>query len=527
MKKLLCLLPLLFAGLAHSQAIPPIPAGNIICNATGTVTYPAACASLPTGFALGTVSATSLTLSSVTGSTQCLHASTAGLVSGTGSDCGSGGSTAFSGLTSGTNTAMAALVGTGASLGVTGSGTIGATSAPIAGLTGAGTGVLTFLATPSSANLASAVTGETGSGALVFGTSPTFTTGATLGFVTGSTQCLHVNTSGLISGTGSDCGSGGSTAFSSLTTGSNTTATMTVGTGGTLTVSGTGVNNANQVNGATVPISAAVLASNSSGQATALTLGGNLAISSGVLSTSQAINAQTGTTYAMLSTDAGKLVTFSNASAVAVTLSVATTAGFTAGYSFDVENLGAGTVTITPTTSTINGASTLAITQGYGCTVTSDGTNYQVSACTAVGSLPVSRIAGIGAHTFLGNVTGSTASPTAVGIPYAMMTYWLATTKFTVAATGCTPSATTGTAFGGTITLAAGPCTSLVITMNGATGYTATTGFSCQVSDRTTQTAGTWIPEWGETSSTTTTATIAIPAAAGATDVISFNCQPN
>jgi len=40
-----------------------------------------------------------------------------------------------------------------------------------------GTGVATFLATPSSANLASAVTDETGSGALVFGTSPSITTG--------------------------------------------------------------------------------------------------------------------------------------------------------------------------------------------------------------------------------------------------------------------------------------------------------------------------------------------------------------
>lgn len=39
-----------------------------------------------------------------------------------------------------------------------------------------GTNVGTFLATPSSANLAAAVTGETGTGALVFGTSPTFTT---------------------------------------------------------------------------------------------------------------------------------------------------------------------------------------------------------------------------------------------------------------------------------------------------------------------------------------------------------------
>lgn len=39
-----------------------------------------------------------------------------------------------------------------------------------------GTGVLTFLETPSSANLLAAVTNETGTGALVFGTSPTLTT---------------------------------------------------------------------------------------------------------------------------------------------------------------------------------------------------------------------------------------------------------------------------------------------------------------------------------------------------------------
>jgi len=41
-----------------------------------------------------------------------------------------------------------------------------------------GTGVLTFLGTPSSANLASAVTDETGSGSLVFATSPTLVTPA-------------------------------------------------------------------------------------------------------------------------------------------------------------------------------------------------------------------------------------------------------------------------------------------------------------------------------------------------------------
>jgi hypothetical protein len=44
------------------------------------------------------------------------------------------------------------------------------------GITSFGSGVATFLGTPSSANLATAVTDETGSGALVFATSPTFVT---------------------------------------------------------------------------------------------------------------------------------------------------------------------------------------------------------------------------------------------------------------------------------------------------------------------------------------------------------------
>ena len=51
------------------------------------------------------------------------------------------------------------------------------TGLPVAtGISGLGASVAAFLATPSSANLATAVTGETGSGALVFATSPTLTT---------------------------------------------------------------------------------------------------------------------------------------------------------------------------------------------------------------------------------------------------------------------------------------------------------------------------------------------------------------
>jgi hypothetical protein len=48
----------------------------------------------------------------------------------------------------------------------------------IGNVTGLGTGVATFLATPTSANLAAAVSDETGSGALVFATSPTLVTPA-------------------------------------------------------------------------------------------------------------------------------------------------------------------------------------------------------------------------------------------------------------------------------------------------------------------------------------------------------------
>src|SRR3970282_895410 len=52
-----------------------------------------------------------------------------------------------------------------------------ATGLPIStGVSGLGTGVATFLGTPSSANLISAVTNETGTGALVFADTPTLLT---------------------------------------------------------------------------------------------------------------------------------------------------------------------------------------------------------------------------------------------------------------------------------------------------------------------------------------------------------------
>lgn len=75
---------------------------------------------------------------------------------------------------------------------VKGSGTTALTASstiPVADVSGLGTGVATFLATPTSANLASAVTDETGSGALVFASSP-----ALDGTPTSTTAAADTNT---------------------------------------------------------------------------------------------------------------------------------------------------------------------------------------------------------------------------------------------------------------------------------------------------------------------------------------------
>lgn len=89
------------------------------------------------------------------------------------------------------------------------------------------------------------------------------------------------------------------------------------------------------------------------------------------------LNAQgTAATYTILASDMGKTVTHNKSTAVAVTLPVAGTAGFEAGNEFCDVNIGAGTVTITPVTSTINGNPTQVLTTGQGGCFTSDGTNY-------------------------------------------------------------------------------------------------------------------------------------------------------
>jgi hypothetical protein len=118
--------------------------------------------------------------------------------------------TTWAGVTPGTGvaTALAVNIGSagaavvnGGALGTPSGGTLtNATGLPIAsGVSGLGSNVATFLATPSSANLALAVTGETGSGAAVFATSPSLVTPALGTPASGVlTNCTGLPTAGLV-----------------------------------------------------------------------------------------------------------------------------------------------------------------------------------------------------------------------------------------------------------------------------------------------------------------------------------------
>ena len=91
-------------------------------------------------------------------------------------------------------------------------------------------------------------------------------------------------------------------------------------------------------------------------------------------------------TGSIVTGDKGKIVTFGHASANAVSIARAGTAGFEAGwYVTRVCTTGAGTTTITPTTSTINGAATLALTQNQCASIHSDGANYRAAIMSSGG----------------------------------------------------------------------------------------------------------------------------------------------
>lgn len=93
-------------------------------------------------------------------------------------------------------------------------------------------------------------------------------------------------------------------------------------------------------------------------------------------------DARTGTTENLAHADHGQFVTFSNTSAVASSLPNITATVCPSGWSCIAVNKNTGVVTITPTTVTINGLSSIKLYKNQGVLIWSDGTNYQ---CASLG----------------------------------------------------------------------------------------------------------------------------------------------
>lgn len=85
----------------------------------------------------------------------------------------------------------------------------------------------------------------------------------------------------------------------------------------------------------------------------------------------------TGATDTFLDLDGASVITYNRATAIAATLPQAANAGLfkDSWYSY-VKNVGVGDVTITPTTSTISGDTSLVLKTAQGAFIWSDGTNY-------------------------------------------------------------------------------------------------------------------------------------------------------
>ena len=109
-------------------------------------------------------------------------------------------------------------------------------------------------------------------------------------------------------------------------------------------------------------------------------------------------NAQTGTTYTFLLTDFTKLVTLSNASAVAVTLPLESSVAWPAGTQLRLLNVGAGTVTVAGAVGVTISGTPLTLAQFKGANLIKTGTNTWVM-------LPFAS--GVGAADFSDTATGT------------------------------------------------------------------------------------------------------------------------
>jgi hypothetical protein len=279
-------------------------------------------------------------------------------------------------------------------LGTPASGTLtNTTGFPAANLAGLGANVATFLATPSSANLAAAVTDETGSGALVFATSPTLVTPA-LGTpsalvgtnISGTAASL---TAGVASTVATANEASDTTCFFAFMTASgtanqaiknNTNATFNSSTGAAGFASLTLTTDLPVTEGGTGASTAAAARTNLFGVSTTVdnTIsrydGTTGAIqSSGVIiddanelyGYTAKFKDEVGTTYTTVDSDTGKILTFDNGSAIAVTLHATAPVG--TAFTWEQKNTGQVTFASTGSGTMVNRQSHTKSAGRYAC----------------------------------------------------------------------------------------------------------------------------------------------------------------
>jgi len=186
---------------------------------------------------------------------------------------------------------------------------------------------------------------------------------------------------------------------------------------------------------------------------------------------------QTGAGYTVAAGDWGRLVTLSNATAQVLALPQAG-ATFPNGWFVDVENTGTGAWTITPATSTIDGAATLSLSTNQGVRIFSNGTNYFTQRGTggAGGSLNLSVNGSVvAAEPGLNFISGTGVVQTCVNNPGNNRV-------------DCTPSLNTAVAL--TIANAQANKPLFCNSANGTTAYTCTLNASAAL---TSYTAGMWL----------------------------------
>lgn len=232
--------------------------------------------------------------------------------------------------------------------------------------------------------------------------------------------------------------------------------------------------------GATTTCSGGVVTSVAGGSgtvtsvATGACLTGGPITTTGTVSGSQGFRVVTGTSDTILSSDACKVIKYGNGSTVAVAIPQAT-GSFGSGFGFEVQNTGAGTITFTPDGgSLVNGGATLTVAQNRGCYLFSDGTDYQVSACTALVSAGTGTVTSVAATVPGGfSISGSPVTTTGTLAIAAN-----GTSGGVVCYTGSTTSASSGalTANLPVIGGGAGVCPGVGTRSGNTTAFVTTTG---------------------------------------------------